>query len=82
MSHHIFKPRSSERPFGLSCEDSDDTGTDFESESVPSETSEDRDFVVLDTEHISEAFYDSDSGNESGLDIEKVGRLSFCRHNC
>ncbi|KAJ5216832.1 hypothetical protein N7468_009840 [Penicillium chermesinum] len=53
---------------------SDSTATDSESEYIPSETSEDRDFVVSDTDHISDMLSVSGEDSDSTLENEKAGQ--------
>ncbi|CAI7597111.1 unnamed protein product [Penicillium pancosmium] len=48
------------------------TYSDSESEYVPSQTSEDRDFIVSDTEQISESSFLSDQSSETEDDVESL----------
>lgn len=52
------------------------TYSDSESEYVPSQNSEDRDFIVSDSEQISESSFFSDQSSETEDDVESLNGVS------
>lgn len=59
------------------ADEADLTSSDSESEYIPSETSEDRNFIVSDTEQVSERFFDSDQSSNVEDDIESLCEVSI-----
>lgn len=88
--HHLFSSADKEKMSTTSYSDDDSdviqylstadgidlTYSDSESEYVPSQTSEDRDFVVSDTEQASESPFLSDQSSESEEDVESLCGVS------